>query len=643
MKKTISITISGIIFHIEDDGYEKLKSYLDSIHRYFATYDDNHEIISDIESRIAEKFLAKLTPERQVVTLEDVSALIATMGSTEDFAAAEAEAAEDLGIKSNNAAPHQKSKINLGKNEEPPISDFLASKKLYRDKNRKLLGGVAAGIAHYFATDPLWLRLLIACFFFGLWIFPPITGFIVLAYITLWAVVPAAELPDNSKIRKLYRDKEKRVVGGLAAGLAAYFDTDVTVIRLLLVLGIFLGGSTLFIYVLLWAITPEAKTLTEKMEMQGEPVTLNNIEKSIKNSLNVPENQSENFLVKALLFPFRAFAVVFNGLAKMIQPIASFGFNAVRIFVGAFMLFISVVLLIAGFVCLGALLGLVNSSSIQIANVPALMLAQDFPTSLTIIGFIAYVIPVVMVGIMGLGLLTRKVLLAAFVGWTALGLWLLAIMGIAFFVPSYIEKFKYEGRIENEEYVTLTPNTLHLEFQDGGEEGYHGLNIRLKGYDGGDSLKLLKVFRSNGESREQAKKNASTISYSFAQKDSTFLFDDNIAFNPTATFRAQHANVSLYIPYDKPFKMSQDVARRIENIVHVEEWDEVANETFMFTREKGLVCATCPPSEEDEDDEDEDRRRRNKRKKVKTRIKIETDTDSVDVDTNVEESTEEED
>src|SRR6187549_1651124 len=91
MKKNISINISGIIFHIEEDGYENLKKYLDSINKYFSTFEDSSEILADIESRIAEIFLSKLNEEKQIITAEDVSSLVATMGSVSDFKAAEAQ------------------------------------------------------------------------------------------------------------------------------------------------------------------------------------------------------------------------------------------------------------------------------------------------------------------------------------------------------------------------------------------------------------------------------------------------------------------------------------------------------------------------------------------------------------------------
>ena len=68
MKKNISINISGIIFHIEEDGYENLRKYLDSINKYFASFEDSSEILADIESRVAEIFLSKLNEGKQVIT-----------------------------------------------------------------------------------------------------------------------------------------------------------------------------------------------------------------------------------------------------------------------------------------------------------------------------------------------------------------------------------------------------------------------------------------------------------------------------------------------------------------------------------------------------------------------------------------------
>ena len=151
MKKNISINISGIIFHIEEDGYETLRKYLDSVNKYFAAFDDSSEILADIEGRIAEIFLSKLNDGKQVITADDVSILITTMGSVSDFKAAEEQ----------EFAAGEPSKENT-REYGSTASTSSSSKRLFRDQHRKILGGVCAGIGHNFNIDPVWPRVLLA-------------------------------------------------------------------------------------------------------------------------------------------------------------------------------------------------------------------------------------------------------------------------------------------------------------------------------------------------------------------------------------------------------------------------------------------------------------------------------------------------
>ena len=245
MKKNISINISGIIFHIEEDGYEKLKNYLDAINKYFSAFDDSKEIIADIESRIAEIFLARLSETKQVITLEDVDGLITTMGSIEDFQAVEDSEPDPFKI------------------EDEEKSEEVKGKKLFRDSKRKIIGGVASGIAHYFSIDPLWIRLLFIVLTFDIFITTTISGVTILGYIILWIVLPDSnELPEDKKLKKMYRNPDDRVIGGVSSGVAAYFGIDVVVIRILFILSIFLGGAGIITYIILWIILPEASTIT---------------------------------------------------------------------------------------------------------------------------------------------------------------------------------------------------------------------------------------------------------------------------------------------------------------------------------------------------------------------------------------------
>jgi phage shock protein PspC (stress-responsive transcriptional regulator) len=272
MKKNISINISGIIFHIEEDGYETLKRYLDSINRYFSTFEDSSEILADIESRIAEIFLSKLNEEKQVITAEDVSTLMTTMGSVSDFKAVEEPLEPEPAPAFGNTGGGQGPRTGSGA--------YVPPKQLRRDQKRKILGGVCAGLGNYFNTDPLWIRLLFAALLFAY-------GFTALVYVVMWIVVPGSYELDEPEIgKKMFRDPQTKVIGGVSGGVAAYLGIDLILVRVLFILLTFAGGLGLFLYIILWISLPEARTITDKIQMQGEPVTLSNIESNIKRNFH---------------------------------------------------------------------------------------------------------------------------------------------------------------------------------------------------------------------------------------------------------------------------------------------------------------------------------------------------------------------
>ena len=165
MNKTVNINLANTLFHIDDDAYNRLRRYLESIKRSFAGTAGSDEIIADIEARIAELFLEKMENERQVITQKEVDAVIKVMGQPEDYMVDE-DIFEDEPKK---ASTH----------------DAPKAKKLYRDIDQKYIGGVCSGLEHYLGFDALWIRLI----FILLAVF---TGFGLIAYILLWILVPEA-------------------------------------------------------------------------------------------------------------------------------------------------------------------------------------------------------------------------------------------------------------------------------------------------------------------------------------------------------------------------------------------------------------------------------------------------------------------
>lgn len=165
MNKTVNINLANTFFHIDEEAYNKLRRYLESIKRSFSGTAGSDEIISDIEARIAELFTEKMEHERQVITQIEVDAVINVMGQPEDYQVDE-DIFED--------EPRPKAKTVSGR-----------VKKLYRDTETKYIGGVCSGLEHYLGFDALWIRLI----FILLAVF---TGFGLIAYILLWILVPEA-------------------------------------------------------------------------------------------------------------------------------------------------------------------------------------------------------------------------------------------------------------------------------------------------------------------------------------------------------------------------------------------------------------------------------------------------------------------
>lgn len=188
-----SVNLGGMLFHINNDAYDTLKTYLDTIRKYFPD-EENKEIVEEVELRLAELFSERLTDRKQVITIGDVRDAIETIGYPEDF------------TDSNDSS----------KNEEKKMS---AAKKLYRD-------------------------------------------------------------PD------------KRILGGVCAGLAEYFNTEVALIRVIFIIVTLFFATGLLIYIILWLITPEATTMAQKREMRGEKFDFSSFKRRAKSEY---ENIKNNF------------------------------------------------------------------------------------------------------------------------------------------------------------------------------------------------------------------------------------------------------------------------------------------------------------------------------------------------------------
>ncbi|WP_435357412.1 PspC domain-containing protein [Emticicia sp. SJ17W-69] len=616
MKKTIQINIAGMVFNIEEDAYDKLNNYLLSIKQYFSSYEGNQEIVSDIEARIAEKFWTNHKSDSQpVISLDSVNDLIKSMGTVSDFEAIQEE--EDLRNSSQPIKPKStvsNAESTTGDNTQSPNAT-AEPKRLYRDVKRKALGGVLAGLAHYFNIDVVWVRIIYLFLFLGL---PPISddlgplsGFVFLGYFICWIVFPPnANLDEDKKIKKFYRDNDSKVLGGVCSGLAAYFGVDITVIRLLFVLGVFLFGTGFLAYIILWIVAPKAQTLTQKMEMKGEPVTLSNIESNIKESINVDKNAPENALTKILLFPFRLVGIIIKGLGEILKNLGP----VARVLAGIVLMLFSLSILVAVVASIAAFFGVVSGieGTEFFDNSPFKFFSQDIHPMTGFFAFLAAFTPFLALLLVGLILVSNRSIGTRNFWISLLGLWLAGLMGTGILATKYALNFKKKGKFEQTKNYpfTLTGKTLVLSSNNNQDDDFDGMKIKndvdisLEGYEGAD-LKLEQHFEASGRTRVEAEANAKNILYNISQKDSTLIFDQKILLPEKARFRGQDLEMTLYIPYEKPFKITRD----FYHSVYRSDWnqrnfdidgDDIDKYTFVMKRDSGMICRDCPKLSDDE-------------------------------------------
>ena len=176
MKKTLTVNLGGTVFHIDEDAYRLLDNYLSNLKHYFRKQEGAQEIVEDIETRICELFLEKINAGQQVITIENVEAVIARMGKPEDFES-EGESSEDPSAESAYQSAEQSSSYRVGR-------------RLYRNPDDKILGGVLGGLAAYLGWDATWVRiiaLILICFY----------GVMIPIYLICWLIIPEAHTADE--------------------------------------------------------------------------------------------------------------------------------------------------------------------------------------------------------------------------------------------------------------------------------------------------------------------------------------------------------------------------------------------------------------------------------------------------------------
>ncbi len=604
MKKIININLSGRVIPIEDSAYEKLQAYIESLRRYFAHEEGRDEIINDIESRIAE-LMSEKTKTGVHVTDEDVEEIIHSMGRVEDFEAADK---EDAATTENTSGQQQ----NTGGGYSYTTKE---KRRLYRDTNDKFLGGVCSGIASYTNIDPAVIRLIFV-------ILTLATGLGVLAYIVMWVLLPPKDL-EGYVGKRLYRNPDDKMIGGVAGGLAAYFDKNPTMIRFIFaapfILNIFFGalswpfdghfwfpnvlfgsftGTFILAYIVMWIVLPEANSEYQKMEMRGEKVDVNRIRQNVKEGIDEMKGSmkewgaevkesAQNFGSKAKEFANtrgKAFANEFSESARRggygIGHAIAVIFKAIFLFFAAiiaFSLFVGLIALLFGGIAWWPINNFLWTSKWQqFLAWATLILFLVVP----LIGFITWII--------------RRVIKARsknnYLGWTFGGLWTLGWVAMILFVSSIFNDFRTYRDIAEPVAITQPVNGKMIvavsqpELEFTGRFGW--MNDGGEGWDlSDDTMKFAAAkftvkasaddqYHVNikkygfGRNAKEAENRAEKIDFSVVSKDSILDIANCYAIDRHSKFRGQHVEVEIFVPVGKKISFDPSVKRKL-NSIHV--------------------------------------------------------------------------
>ncbi|WP_026768275.1 PspC domain-containing protein [Asinibacterium sp. OR53] len=610
MKKVININFQGRVIPIEESAYDMLKQYVESLRKFFANEEGRDEIINDIEGRIAELFGDSLKKGSTCITDEDVNGIIASMGRPEDFEGEESKVQTQLGEESKQ---QQQSKTFYETANEAPRG------RLYRDESDKMLGGVCSGLANYLRVDPTIVRLVFALITFG-------AGTGILLYILLWIILPSKRLENATSTKRLYRNPDEKVIAGVASGLAAYFDIAVWVPRLIFVLPLVVGiftsifrhafwfdynpfpgivfgsfGGTLFItYAILWAVIPEAKSASDKLEMRGEKVDLNTIKNTIQEDLEGFKSRAEKWggEVKERAQQFgQEFGQTisqkgqqFSGEAvKIGRRGGSRLGNAIAIIFKAFFLFLAGILAFALLVTLLAFL---------VAGIGVFPLKDFFLEGVTQ-NFLAWATLLLFLGVPVVAFIiwiVRRIMGVKsgnkFLGFTFAGLWFIGLFCGIMLAVSIARNFDASAR-DKQEYSIVQPGTgkLIINVPDskvkviggwlGKIDGVMSVsddslflnNVRLRILKSKDSVYHISATKySSGKDAGSAMENVKGINYGINQEDSTIWLDRGFSLHTGTQFRNQRVEVTVQVPVGKRIMIDRRVANRL-SWFHVNDGD----------------------------------------------------------------------
>ena len=532
MNKTVNINLGGMVFHIDEDAYLKLTRYFDAIKRSLNNSSGQDEIIKDIEMRVSELLLEKQKSDKHVVGLKDVDEVIVVMGQPEDYILEDEE------------------KTNQSFND---YNTTRKHKKLYRDKEKGMIGGVATGLGHYFGIDAVWIKIIFLIFVFA----------------------------------------------GFGTGILAYF--------------------------VLWIVTPEAVTTSEKLEMTGEPVTISNIEKKVREEI-------ENLSYKFKNADYDAMGNQVKSGAERIG--SSFGDFVMTVF-KIFAKFLGVILILSGIsVLIMLLIGVFTLGTNIFIDFPWQNFVEagnftDYPIwSFGLLMFFAVGIPFFFLTLLGFKLLSPNLKsIGNIVKYTLLAIWIIAVAIVISIGIKQATEISYDNKTVEKKALNITPkDTLFVKFRyndyyakdlnhrrefefvqdSANNQLLYSNDVRLHVLRTDEAAPYIQIEKSaRGNSFISAKQRAEKINYKFQINGNHLVLDNYFLTDVKNKFRGQEVDVYLYLPEGQLFKPDASVQDYDDSEDSFFNLHFSGNYNYKVEGSK-IKCLNCPAEENDHNDIDEE-------------------------------------
>jgi phage shock protein PspC (stress-responsive transcriptional regulator) len=525
MNKTVTINLGGIVFHIDEDAYQKLSRYFDAIKRSLNNSSGQDEIIKDIEMRISELLSEKLISDKHVIGLKEIDEVIAVMGQPEDYI------------------------IEDDSKGEPVYHAYKKSKKLYRDKEKGMIGGVAAGLSHYLGIDVVWIRVILLLFFFGF-------------------------------------------------------------------------GTGILAYIILWIATPEAITTTEKLEMTGEPVTISSIEKKVREEFDSVSEKIKNVDYDKYGNQIKTGAEKFgNSLSEIVMNI----FKVFAKFLGVILIITGVTILFFLFVGIftlgtGYWITFPWTEFVDAGNF------TDYPIWVFgLLMFLGVGIPFFFLTLLGFRLLSPSIKsIGSIAKYTLLALWILATAALISIGIQQASEVAYEGKTIKKETLNILPtDTLQIQFRynenytndlddndnfrfvqdDSKNEVLYSNNIHFEIDKTDEKSPYIQIERmARGKSFNEAKKRAEKIQFGYKLEGNKLILDNYLLTSVAEKFRDQEIAIYLYLPEGMFFKVDKSAQHYDQSNNDFFNLHYSSDDYLYKVNGTQVKCLNCPDNENEYDD-----------------------------------------